>query len=121
MIRTCIPNKHSQGGEMMTFVKNNSYLLLIIALCITFSFIGTKKIGVEPTFEEIIVSEGDTLWGLSDYYSENIPKKQWIQKVMQLNNLSTTNLQIGEDLKMPIIKKVRDRNMDIAKLASGDK
>ncbi|WP_438317838.1 cell division suppressor protein YneA [Sporosarcina sp. FA9] len=104
----------------MTFIKNNSYLLLIFALCITFSFMGTKKIGNEPPFEEIIVSEGDTLWGLSVYYSENIPNKEWIQKVMQLNNLSSTNLQIGDDLKMPIIKKIRDKNMDIAKLVSGD-
>ncbi|MFD1928618.1 LysM peptidoglycan-binding domain-containing protein [Sporosarcina siberiensis] len=105
----------------MTFIKNNSYLLLVIALCITFTFIGTNKIGSEPAFEEIIISEGDTLWGLSVYYSENTPKKQWIQKVMDLNNLSTTNLRIGDDLKMPIIKKVKDENMDIAKLASGDK
>lgn len=119
-MRTCIPNKHSLGGEMMTFVKNNSYLLLIIALCITFSFIGTKQIGSEPAFEEIIISEGDTLWGLSVYHSEDMPKKQWIQKVMQLNNLSTTNLRIGDDLKMPMIKKVKDENRDIAKLVSGD-
>ena len=102
----------------MTFIKNNSYLLLIMVLCITFSFIGTKKIGTEVVFEEITVLEGDTLWGLSAQYGQNIPMEKWIEKVIALNNLSSAKIQIGNELKLPIIKKI-DRN-DIATHLTGD-
>ncbi|MCZ2258739.1 cell division suppressor protein YneA [Sporosarcina sp. G11-34] len=103
----------------MTFIKNNSYLLLILVLCITFSFIGTKKIGADFAVEEVTISEGDTLWGLSVQYGDNISSEKWIEQVMKLNNLTSVNIQIGHDLKIPRVNAM-DRN-DIATNLAGDK
>lgn len=106
----------------MTFIKNNCYLLTIMLLCITFALIGTKKLENNNVFEEITVVEGDTLWGLSTHYADNIPIDKWIGKVMKLNNLSSATIQIGDELKMPLIKSLNrdDRDNDLAKLASGE-
>ena len=105
----------------MTFIKNNSYLLLIMVLCISFAFIGTKKLENDVVFEEITVSEGDTLWGLSVHYAENMPTEKWIKKVMKLNNLSSATIQMGVELKMPLIKtnNSKDRKYLFSKSSRG--
>ena len=31
-------------------------------------------------FEEITISEGDTLWGCLSHYAENMPTEKWIKE-----------------------------------------
>ena len=48
---------------MMTFIKNNSYILLLIVLCMGFAIIGVTKSVKSKRLREITIMEGDTLWG----------------------------------------------------------
>lgn len=87
----------------MTFIKNNSYLLLIMGLCLLFALIGTKKVEQDVVFDEITIVEGDTLWELSERYGENMSPEQWITQVKELNNLTSATIIAGEELKLPRI------------------
>lgn len=105
---------------MMTFIKNNSYILLLIFLCMGFAIIGATKSVKEQTVTEITVMEGDTLWGLSLHHAENSSKDQWMKEVMRLNNLTTVTIRIGEDLLLPAVRTMEDPQM-ITQLAGDDR
>ena len=97
----------------MTFIKNNSYLLLAFALFILFSFITIKKLEREGAYEQIIVAEGDTLWAYSKEYAEGIPIEKWIDEIISVNNLSSDTIRTGEKLRIPVSPKKMPYN-DIA-------
>lgn len=86
----------------MNFIKNNHYLLFALVLFIGFSFIVFKKLENEVSYEQIVVSQGDTLWTYSKEYGDNIPTKQWIDEVVKVNELTSTTIRAGEKLKIPI-------------------
>ena len=102
----------------MQFIQKNNYLLFVLTLCILFMVIGTKKMGNEVNYEKITVTEGDTLWGYSVQYAENMPTEKWIQEIVKLNNLSSTTIRVGEELRIPQGKGV-NRN-EIATHMAGD-
>ncbi|MBO1913114.1 LysM peptidoglycan-binding domain-containing protein, partial [Microvirga sp. 3-52] len=113
---TCIPNKHSLGGINMPFIKNNSYLLLVVAVCIIFTIMGTSKAENDNEFEKVVVTEGDTLWGYSaKYANNNIPADKWIKDIININNLTTTTIRVGDELKLP--KSTVSNPTDIATFA----
>jgi hypothetical protein len=113
-MRTGIPNKHSLGGILMTFIKKNSYVLLIIVLCMGFALIGVGKYGQEQAFTKITITEGDTLWGLAYHHSENVPADQWVKEVMRLNDLSSATIKKGEDLLLPAVRTVGKNKTQLA-------
>lgn len=106
----------------MTFIKNNSYLLLIVVLFISFIVVGIQKQDNDVVFEEVLVVEGDTLWEMANNYTESTSNEKWIKKVMKLNNLSSTNIKVGYDLKIPIMKEnhSNDRKRNIATSIGSD-
>lgn len=105
------------GGKIMKFIKNNSYLLLVVAVCILFTLIGTHKMSNEMEFDKVVVVEGDTLWAYSLKYGQgNIPNDKWINDVVTLNNLTSTTIKVGDELKLPKIPALVDQT-DIATIA----
>lgn len=94
----------------MTFIKNNSYILLLIILCMGFAIIGVNKTGKEHAVTKITIMEGDTLWGLSLHHAENMSKDQWMKEVMRLNDLATVTIKTGEDLLLPTKETAEDQN-----------
>ena len=66
----------------MKFIKNNSYLLLVVAVCILFTLIGLSKMSNDMEFDKVVVVEGDTLWAYSlKYATGNIPNDKWIKDI----------------------------------------
>ncbi|MHA6261193.1 cell division suppressor protein YneA [Sporosarcina sp. CAU 1771] len=102
----------------MTFIKNNSYILLIMVLCLTFSFIGTNKLNKKIDYNEVTVIEGDTLLYLATKYGEEMVTEQWIAEVKKLNDLNSTNIIAGNELKVPVFNSI-DKN-EIAIHLEGD-
>ena len=102
----------------MNFIKNNSYLLLVIILCFIFTAVGVNKMGHDAAYEKVTVATGDTLWGYSLEYGNNVPNDKWIQEVINLNNLSSTTIEVGKELRIPTRKAI-NRN-DIATNLVGD-
>jgi len=105
----------------MQFIKNNSYILLVVSVCILFTIIGTNKISSDVEFNKVVVVEGDTLWDYSLKYGKgNTPNEKWIKDVIILNNLSTTTIRVGDELKLPKTTIVINQN-EIATIAGDGK
>ncbi|KAA0966436.1 LysM peptidoglycan-binding domain-containing protein [Sporosarcina sp. ANT_H38] len=98
----------------MNFIKNNSYVVLIIVLCMGFAIIGSSKYGNEQTVTKITISEGDTLWGLANHHSENMSADKWIKEVIKLNDLPSATIKKGEDLLLPAVRAVEKNNTLLA-------
>jgi len=95
----------------MHFIRNNNYLLLIAVLCILFTVIGINKTENEIDYEKVTVAEGDTLWGYAVQYGKHVPTEKWIQEAISLNDLSSTTIRIGEELRIPGGKDVNRNEM----------
>ena len=52
-------------------------------------------------FKTISVSSGDTLWSLAGQYAGHHDRREWIENLIQLNNLNTSDLQPGQHLALP--------------------
>ena len=71
-------------------------------------------IGNQPEEKYIIytIQKGDSLWQISRKFNVTIPE------ILELNNLTTINLQIGDKLKIPVTDDTPSQKIYIVK--SGD-
>ena len=80
---------------------------LIIFLILSLSNISFSH--SEIIYKERVVSSGDTLWSIAKYeqnnniYFENTDVRDIIDEIKFLNNLSSSNLSIGDKLSIPTI------------------
>lgn len=97
----------------MTFIQKYGFILLIVFLCTAFTIVGVMKGTKSATssFVEVTITEGDTLWGMAQNYSNNDQPKKWIAKVMELNDMQSTMIRSGEKLKLPKIDPVMPDSM----------
>lgn len=110
MMGTYIPNKHSAkqlGGVKMEFIKKNQYILLAFSLCVVFTFIFIQKQKQEIVYEQIIVEAGDTLWAYSQQYADGVPSDKWINEIMTINDLISPEIQVGDELRIPMSEQSR--------------
>lgn len=49
----------------------------------------------------ITVSSGETLWGLAADHAEGVSHREWIANLVDLNNLTTNDIQPGQRLALP--------------------
>lgn len=79
-------------------------IIFIILMLANISFSHT-----EVNYKEIAISSGDTLWSIAKYeknnndYFENRDIRDIVDEIKYLNNLSNSNLSIGDKLSIPII------------------
>lgn len=88
----------------MTFIKNNSYILLIFVVCIGFTLFGISQLEEQEDYTEIVIAEGDTLWKLAHHHAEDMPTDKWIRRVMQLNGLEDVTIRSGNELRVPDVR-----------------
>jgi hypothetical protein len=50
------------------------------------------------------VEEGDTLWNMSQKYAGDMDIREYIYKVLEINNLRSSNIKPGELLYFPSFK-----------------
>jgi len=80
---------------------------LIIFLILILSNVSFSH--TEINYKEIAVSSGDTLWSIARYeksnnlYFEDKDVRDIIDEIKFLNNLSSSNLSIGDKLNIPTI------------------
>lgn len=89
-------------GRLTTLSKA---LMLAIALVIGASFVsGTASASatkVEVHYTYINVTAGQTLWTLAEKHAANQDPRDWIARLVDLNNLSSDSLQPGQRLALP--------------------
>lgn len=104
----------------MKFIKNNSYLLLVVVLCMIFTVVGIHKMEQEVAYKQLIVAEGDTLWDYSIQYANNVPADKWIKEIVKLNNMSSTTIKVGDELQIPATIKEFDRGQIATHITSDE-
>ena len=104
----------------MEFIKNNSYLLLVVVLCMIFTVVGIQKMEQEVTYQQLTVAEGDTLWDYSIQYANNLPSDKWVKEIVKLNNLSSTTIKVGDELQIPTTIKEFDRGQIATHITSDE-
>ena len=90
------------------FLRSLSVILIFI---FTISLICTKGTlsHKEVEYKVLYVENGDTLWSIarklenSNSYYENKDIRYIIADLKEINNLESSNLNIGQELKIPII------------------
>lgn len=89
-------------GRLTTLSKA---LLLAVALVIGATFVsGTASASatkVEVHYTYISISAGQTLWTLAEKYAAKQDPRDWIARLVDLNNLTSDNLQPGQRLALP--------------------
>lgn len=84
------------------FMKENYYFAILLLVCLSFAWFQFAQLSEEEQYMEIVIADGDTLWGLASNYSEGIPKQHWIDQVRILNELMSDQIYSGESLRLPI-------------------
>ena len=85
----------------MNFIKNNSFIISIIALSAILSLIAGLFLSEEEEHATIVVHQGDTLWTLAEQYKGDLPHEQWIASVMDANDLHQPVITSGSKLLVP--------------------
>jgi len=90
------------------FIRSSSVTIGVI-LFLIFILSNISFSHTEIKFKEITVSSGDTLWSIAKYeqdnnlYFEDKDVRDIIDEIKFLNNLSSSNLSIGDKLSIPTI------------------
>lgn len=77
---------------------------MIVIVCIVsflVSMLTTTVFSASPeVYEDIIVSEGDTLWSIASKIDGDINKN--IYEIKKINNLQSSIIYVGQELQVPI-------------------
>lgn len=79
-------------------------IIFIILILVNTSFSHT-----EVSYKQIYISSGDTLWNIAKYekennvYFEDKDIRYIVDEIKYINNLNTSNLNIGDELNIPIV------------------
>jgi hypothetical protein len=99
-------------GHLRLTRRGRLALICVAALCMLFGFsIGnvvsfgssapsyptTPRVGAPTVF----VQPGQTLWGIATQVAPHADPRATVQRIIDLNHLSGTNLQVGESLTLP--------------------
>lgn len=79
-------------------------LIMIIAVSSFFTLVVSAKGNNEVTLIPEYVEEGDTLWGMSRNYAGDMDMRDYIAKVMDVNEMDSSNIMPGELLYFPSYK-----------------
>lgn len=77
-------------------------LIMIISMSSVFILVVNAKEGREVPMVPEYVEEGDTIWGLSVEYSGDMDIRDYISKVMDINDLDSASIKPGELLYFPV-------------------
>ena len=63
-----------------------------------------KAVNENEEYMKVVVSEGDTLWGISQEYGEphKTDSKEFINWIVTENNLIDQEIKVGQELIIPV-------------------
>ena len=86
-------------------------LMFGVLFLICFIFVNKSFSHSEKSYKQIYISSGDTLWSIAkeennnNEYFDSKDIREIVYELKSINNLSNSNLIIGQELNIPIIKK----------------
>lgn len=89
------------------------YIFIMISIYIIFSTIsffrsfGTAESTISDLkYEEVYISNGDTVWDLAlEYKPEKYDVRDLVAEIRDVNNIKDLNIKPGEVIKIPLRKK----------------
>ena len=80
-------------------------ILLFTALVMAVGFFSSNALAsgseVKTQYNYITVHAGETLWGLAEAHAKGKDPRDWMAALVELNNLTSNELQPGERLALP--------------------
>lgn len=90
------------------FIRSISIIIALI-IFIILMLINTSLSYTEVSYKQIYISSGDTLWNIAKYekenniYFQNKDIRYIIDEIKYINDINTSNLNVGDELRIPII------------------
>jgi LysM repeat protein len=82
-----------------------SMIIIVCILSFITSMLTTKVFSATPIqYENIVVSEGDTLWSIANNIGGNVNKN--IYEIKRINRLESSMIYIGQELQIPKGSKI---------------
>ena len=86
-------------------------ILIILGIAITITILISKGTlsHKETEYKTIYVSDGDTLWNIAEFnqinndYYKNRDVRYILNDLIEINNLSSTNINVNQELLIPIV------------------
>lgn len=85
--------------------KRRFYAILLVLAVVMFSsylMVSANDGDSNTAYNTICVSSGDTLWGIAKEYNPNGDIRKLIYEIKKINNLSSSQIYAGEELKIPV-------------------
>jgi len=79
-------------------------LIMIIAVSSLFTLVVSAKGNNEVVLVPEYVEEGDTLWGMATSYAGDMDIRDYISRVMDINDMQSSNIIPGELVYFPSYK-----------------
>lgn len=79
-------------------------IIMIFAVSSLFTVAVSAKDNNEVLLVPEYIEEGDTIWGLSESYAGEMDIRDYISKVMDVNDLRSASIKPGELVYFPIFK-----------------
>ena len=80
-------------------------VILVTALIMAVGFFSSNALAsgksAKTHFTYVTVHAGQTLWGLAESHAKGQDPRDWIQSLVELNNLTSNQLQPGQRLALP--------------------
>jgi hypothetical protein len=104
-------NVRNGGNYMKRFViRSKSRFIVSIGIIMIFAMSSLFTLAVSARENQDVlmipeyVEEGDTLWNMSQKHKGGMDIREYISRVMEINNLQNANLKPGELLYFPSFK-----------------
>ena len=84
-------------------------LMFGVLILISFIFANKSLSHTEKNFKKVYISSGDTLWSIAkeekdnNEYFENKDIREIVYELKNINELSSSNLKVGQEINVPII------------------
>lgn len=91
------------------FILSSTILFLLIFIGLS-ALVNIAYSSNNVKYKTIYVSQGDTLWTIAskeqekNHYYEDDDIRDIIYDIKKVNNLSRSNLEVGQELKIPVIE-----------------
>lgn len=77
-------------------------LIMMISMSSVFIVVVNARDGKEVSMMPEYVEQGDTIWELSEKYAGDMDIRDYISRVIDINNLESANIKPGELLYFPV-------------------
>lgn len=94
--------------NFISVIKKNCYVILLIFLSLFFLLCIYNNKVIEENYLRITVNYGDTVWMIADEFESfhEYSHMDFIKRVEKLNNIDASLITPGQELVIPIQKKV---------------